>query len=187
MTKTCIRKLKQFTTNIHDASIVDSASHDPEKASYNFSICNLTESNKSSLIKGLNFTIPPKKIGYSKFLLPFELLYRDKKSSIQPSVNVYSKSARLQGTEFASYSGFDRDTSSSTNLSEAEFESSCKLKNENNLVVQKPSKGNTIGILDKDSYSKSVEELLSESIKFKNIPVAPDKDLNYINSGKKSN
>ena len=61
------------------------------------------------------------------------------------------------------------------------------LKNENNLVIQKADKGNTIVILDKDSYLKSVETLLKNSSKFKNIPVAPNKDLNYIiNSEKES-
>ena len=38
---------------------------------YNFSNYHLTDSAKSLLIKGLNFAIPPKKIDYSKFLLPF--------------------------------------------------------------------------------------------------------------------
>ena len=54
------------------------------------------------------------------------------------------------------------------------------MKNEINLVIQKADKGNTIVILDKDLYLKSVETLLKDSSKFKNIPVAPDKDLNYI-------
>ena len=54
------------------------------------------------------------------------------------------------------------------------------MKNENNLVIQRVGKGNTIVILDKDPYWKSVETLLKDSSKFKNIPVAPDKDLNYI-------
>ena len=61
----------------------------------------------------------------------------------------------------------------------------CKLKNENNLAIQKADKGNAIVILDKDSYLKSIETLLKDSSKFKNIPVAPDKDLNYINSEKR--
>ena len=48
------------------------------------------------------------------------------------------------------------------------------------------NKGNTIVILDKDSYLKSVEALLKDSSKFQSIPVAPDKDLNYIiNSAKR--
>ena len=59
------------------------------------------------------------------------------------------------------------------------------MKNENNLVIQKADKGNTIVILDKDSYLKSAETLLKDSSKFKNIPVAPDKDLNYIINSEK--
>ena len=61
----------------------------------------------------------------------------------------------------------------------------CILKNENNLVIQKADKSNTIVILDKDSYLKSVEILLKDSWKFKSIPVAPDKYLNYIINSEK--
>ena len=57
-----------------------------------------------------------------------------------------------------------------------------KLKNHDKLVIQKADKGITIVILDKDSDLKSVETLLKDSSKFNNIPVAPDKDLNYIMS-----
>ena len=54
------------------------------------------------------------------------------------------------------------------------------MKNHDKLVIQKADKGITIVILDKDSDLKSVETLLKDSSKFNNIPVAPDKDLNYI-------
>ena len=70
-------------------------------------------------------------------------------------------------------------------LSKDESESRVKLKNENNLVIQKADKGNTIVILDKDSYLKSVGTLLKDSSKFKNIAVAPNKNLNYITNSKK--
>ena len=59
------------------------------------------------------------------------------------------------------------------------------MKNENNLVIQKADKGNTIVILNKDSYLKSVETLLKDSSKFNSIPVAPNKDLNYVINSEK--
>ena len=59
------------------------------------------------------------------------------------------------------------------------------MKNGNNLVIQKAGKGNTIVILDKDSYLISVETPLKDSSKFKNIAVAPNKDLNYIINSEK--
>ena len=95
--------------------------------------------------------------------------------------------ARLQDTAFASYSDFNKDNSPPSNSSKDEFESLCKLKNENNLAIQKADKGNTIVILDKDSYLKSIETLLKDFSKFKKIPVAPNKDLikDIINSEKR--
>ena len=128
----------------------------------------------------------PKKIEYSKFLLPFELLFHDIKSNSESSVDLASVKARLQDTAFTSYSAFNKDNSPPSNLSKNEFESLCKLKNENNLVIQKADKGNTTVIFDKDSYFKSVETLPKDSSTFKKIPVVPDKDLNYlINSEKR--
>ena len=173
------RKLQKLIPNIHEKSIIDNVSHDPNKVIYNFSNYHLTDSDKSLLIKGLNFAIPPKKIEDSKFLLPFELLFRDIKSNSESSVDLASVKARLQDTAFTSYSAFNN------NLSKSEFESLCKLKNENNLVIQKADKGNTIVILDDGSYLKSVETLLKDSSKFKNIPIAPNKDLNYIINSEK--
>ena len=92
----------------------------------------------------------------------------------------------MQNTAFLSYSFFNKGNSLPFNLSKDEFESLCKLKTENNLVIQKLDKGNTIVILFVDSYLKSVETLLKNSWKFESVSVAPDKDLNYaINSEKR--
>ena len=132
------------------------------------------------LIRGLNFAIPPKEIEYSKFLLSFEFPFCDIKSSSESSVDLASTKAYLQDTAFTFYSAFNKDNSPPFNLSKDEFELLCQLKNENNLVIQKADKGNTVVILDKDSYLESVETPLKDSSKFKSIPVSPDKDLNYV-------
>ena len=172
------RKIQKLSPNIHEKSIIDNVSHDPNKVIYNFSNYHLTDSDKSLLIKGLNFAIPPKKIEYSKFLLPFELLFRDIKSNSESSVDLASVKARLQDTAFTSYSAFNKDNSLPSNLSNNELESLCKLENESNLLIQKANKGNTFIILDKDSYLKSVQIILQDSSKSKNILVAPNEDLN---------
>ena len=137
------------------------------------------DSDKLLLIKGLKFVIPPKKIECSKFLLPFKLPFCDIKSNSESSIDLASVKARLKDTAFTSYSAFNKDNSPHSNISKDELESLCKLKNNNNLVIQKAEKGNTIVILDRDSYLKSFETLLKDSSKFKNIPVASVKDLNY--------
>ena len=86
---------------------------------------------------------------------------------------------------FTSYSAFNKDNFPPSNFSKDEFESLHKLTNVNNLVIQKTDKGNTIVILDKDSYLKSVETILKDSSELKKIPVVPDKDLNYIITSEK--
>ena len=51
--------------------------HDPNKVIFNFSSDELGDVEKSVLCKGLNFSVKPKSIEYSEFLLPFELLFAD--------------------------------------------------------------------------------------------------------------
>ena len=51
--------------------------HDPEKITFNYSNYILSEVEKSLLLKGLNFSIPPKKLNHADYLVNFELFYRD--------------------------------------------------------------------------------------------------------------
>ena len=51
--------------------------HDPGKLIYNLSSHVLTSSQESLLKKGLNYTIPPKKIKNEDYLVPFERLFQD--------------------------------------------------------------------------------------------------------------
>ena len=60
------------------------------------------------------------------------------------------------------------------------------MKNKKSLVIQKADKGKTVTILDKGSYLKSVETLLKDSSKFKNILVESDKDLSDVIDSEKT-
>ena len=51
--------------------------HDPEKVIFNYLSYDLTQTEISLLLKGLNFSLPPQKLTFENHLLPFELLYRD--------------------------------------------------------------------------------------------------------------
>ena len=140
-------KLQKLIPDIHEKSIIDNCSHDPNKVIYNFSNYYLTDSDTSLLIKGLNFAIPPKKIEYSKF--PFALLFRDIKSNSESSVDLAIVKACLQDTACTSYSAFNKDISPPSNLSKNEFESLCKLKNESNLVIKRQTRVTLLSFLIK--------------------------------------
>ena len=79
--KKLIVSLQKLIPNIHKTSIIDNVSH-----IYNFSDCYFTDSDELLLMKGLKFVIPPKRIENSRFLLLFELLFRDVKCNSESSV-----------------------------------------------------------------------------------------------------
>ena len=75
-----LRLNKQQFNNLK-VTTLENCSHDPDKVIYNFSDYKLTESEKSVLRKGLEFAIPPNKVEYADFMLPFEFLFRDIKNT----------------------------------------------------------------------------------------------------------
>ena len=49
---------------------------DPEKSIFNYSNTSLSDAEKSFLVKGSKFSIPPKKPNYANNLVNFEFFYR---------------------------------------------------------------------------------------------------------------
>ena len=46
--------------------------------------------------------------------------------------------------------------------------------------MQKADKGNTVVILDKESYIEKMKELSSGTSKFEHLEIPPDKHLNFV-------
>ena len=57
-----------------DSSI---GTHDPDKVIFNYLSHKLSNVEKNVLDRGLNFALPPVKLNYEDYLIPFELLFRD--------------------------------------------------------------------------------------------------------------
>ena len=172
------RKLKKLLEILLKEVINDS--HDPNKVIYNFSSYELSGVEKSILRKGINFSVKPKSIECSEFLLPFELLFRDVKQENLHSEDLSLIKARLLDTALSSYKSFSRDQSPSENLTESEFKALRHLSKNKNIVIQKADKGNTIVILDKISYIRAIEEILNDDTKFSNLEIPAGKEINYI-------
>ena len=69
---------KKFSNLLSEnPNLVSARSHDPEKVSFNFSSHDLSDDEKLLLCKGLNLSIPPKRLDYPDHMLPFQLLFRD--------------------------------------------------------------------------------------------------------------
>ena len=55
--------------------MVNKPKQDPEKMIFNFSKVSLIEAEESILVKGLSFSLPPKQLRYSDYLINFETFY----------------------------------------------------------------------------------------------------------------
>ena len=95
------RKLKKLLEILLKDVINDS--HNPNKVIFNFSSDELSDVEKSLLCKGLNFSVKPKSIEYSEFLLPFALLFRDVKQKNLCNEDLSLIKAGLLDTALSSY------------------------------------------------------------------------------------
>ena len=118
---------------------------------------------------GLNFAIPPKKLKYQDYLLPFELLYRDvmNEDTVKDSLNHLQ--ARLKDIGLSSFRAYNRKDHRFENLTPNEYEAFLGLASNENLIIQKADKGNTVVIVDKLSYVQKMEDLLSDTTKFSKV------------------
>ena len=140
--------------------------HDPEKTIYNFSSDALSDADKSIPTKGLNFALPPKRMQFHDYLLPFELLFRDvmnEKVSNEKLLNLKSRIKDIGLSSFRTYNKKDRQFA---NISKDEYEAFIKLSGNKDIIIQKADKGNTVVIVDKQVYIEKIETLLGDTSKF---------------------
>ena len=166
-------------------SPLNKITHDPEKVIYNFSKHVLTEAEKSVLCKGLQFAVPPKTIEYSEYMLPFELLFRDIKNNNLTTPQCNSIKSKILDTAFSSFD-FLNTNKIKSNLSNLELEALHFLSKQTDFVIQKSDKGNTVVLIDKETYKNKIGDIISDSGKFEKLNIEEDKQLNFlINSEKK--
>ena len=171
-------KLKNLIPNF-TWDLVATSSHDPEVI-FNFSSYKLSSSDKDLLSKGLCFTIRPKQIDYSNFMTKFELLYR---STLDLSMTTEEKDCfktKLKDIALSSFKLFSDSCKFENNLSAEEINLLKALMRNKDIIIQKADKGNTVVITDKDKYIEGVKRAISDSNKFVQLNITPDKYLNYI-------
>ena len=155
--------------------------NDPEKVIFNFSNRVLSPFEKTLLAKGLNLSIPPKKLNYGDFLLPFELLYNELIKNVPKehvSESLEPVGASLKNAAFDCY--YNYDPKSEQNLTTEEQNALKTLLKEDDIIIQKSDKGNSVVILNKSDYTRRMNELLSDVTKFAPIKLKDGEDYNYI-------
>ena len=174
-----LSKLKNLIPNF-TWHLVAISSHDPKKVIFNFSSYELSSSDKDLLSKGLRFAIPPKQIDYSNFMTQFEILYR---STIDYSITAEEKDrfqTKLKDIALSSFKRFSDNCKFENNISAEEINSLKALMRNKDIIIQKADKGNIVVITDKEKYTEGVKHAISDSNKFVQLIITPDKYLSYI-------
>ena len=120
---------------------------DPEKVIFNFSSYVLSDNEKSLLSKGLNFSLPNKKVEISEYLCPFELFYRQVNDFSQDSSDKELLKSKLTKLCLSSHRRLKHNVLEE-NLSKKELESLKNLSKNPDIIIQKSDKGNSVVILD---------------------------------------
>ncbi len=153
--------------------------NDPDKVIHNLSSHVLTATQKKVLVKGLNFSVAPKKLRYADYLTPFELFYRS-----VSGLPVYRGDQELIKTKVKeiALSSLHTYNSSETpsSLSRAEHKAIMELTSVKDLIIHKSDKGNSVVLLDKIDYIRKMGTILNDPSKFKPFPMKRGKELNEV-------
>ena len=139
-----IQERKLFRLSV---STANTGKIDPDKVIFNHSDRVLTEQEKFVLSRGLNFSIPPRKLNYVDFLISFELLHKTRLKNI-------------------ALSGYRNYTAPPFVFSSDEFKVLKNLKNDNSIFIIKPDKRNGVVIINRDDYWSKMESILSDTNHF---------------------
>ena len=134
----------------------DKDANDPEQVIHNFSSYVLSDDEKSLLAKGLNFSLPAKKLHFADHMTPFELLYKNLKGY---DIDQYKMDILKVDLKKIAYSPFNNyNFLKELSLSQPEFKALQKLSSHKDIVIHKSDKGNSVVIVDRTDYLKRMQD-----------------------------
>ena len=128
----------------------------------------LTTEEEDILKNGLSFGVPPRNVSKSDVFTSFEMINRFFSQNLTDVNNKGMISAEL--TKMANSYVSNYKPSKSTLKKHGILK---RLRNNKNIVITKPDKGNAVVIIDRDVYDKCLLEILSDETKFKVLEKDP--------------
>ena len=160
----------------------ENPTHQPSDLIFNFSDHELTDAQKSILMKGLNYALPPKRLHYEDYLLNFELLFKNATSSDSLKENELAEfKSKLKTLALSSLKFYNRKTKKIENVSQEETSALLELSSLEHVIIQKADKGNVIVLVNKTDYTQKMENILGDTSKFQpKIFTRLNGDLRYL-------
>ena len=131
------------------------------------------------LVKDLNFCLPPKQLKYADYLVHFELFYRDICNlEILSNDELDFVKTKTKETALSSFRQYNKNPQQ--NLSKEELTALINLSKNKDIIIQKSDKGNSVVIVNKGTYIKRMENLLSDQREFEKVTLKNDIFLNFV-------
>ena len=148
--------------------------HDPDKVIFNHSSYKLSDLEKRLLPKGLNYALPPIKLNYGDYMAPFKLFYREIRKLPIENHELEKVKTEIKKEEYSLFDNYN--FWNELNSSKEEFLALKGLSSNQDIILQKTDKGNSVVLVNK----AEMKELLSDVSKFKEITVEPGKEINLL-------
>ncbi len=153
--------------------------NDPDQVIFNYSSHALTPEQRRVLARGLNFSVPPRKLRDMEYFSPFELLFRSVMRMPLYNGDLRCFKTRLKDTALSSFHAYN-SFPPPTVLTRAETVALKELSVIPDLVIQKSDKGNSVVLLDRPDYVHKMNLILHDTSKFEKIGIEPGKELNVM-------
>ena len=123
--------------------------------------------------------LPSKKLNVENYLLPFELLFRNIYDENQRNESIFHLKSNIKDVGLPSFRLYNKKDHRFENLSEEEYQAFLSLSKNNDIIIQKAGKVNTVvALLDRSSNIKKMEELLADTSKFVKVEFYKKHKLN---------
>ena len=134
----------------------------------NYSKRVLSKKELTLLSLGLKFKIPLYKLDYYDYFLKFECIINSVTSHQLINRNVFITSIKNLSHKY--FKMFNPKKIFSPLFNHNDFKIIKSLKNDNSIIITRPDKGSGVVILDKQDYLTKMNELLSDSSKYRPLP-----------------
>ena len=136
------------------------------------------------LSKGLNFSLPNKKVEISEYLCPFELFYREVSDFSKDSSDKELLKSKLKELGLSSHRRLEHNILEEI-VTKKELEFLKNLSKNPDIIIQKSDKGNSVTILDKNVYLEEMNKMLNKSEQFLKLSMQEEKHYNFLINLKK--
>ena len=129
-----------------------------------------SDAEKLLLVKGLWFSLPPKKPNYADYLTNFELFYRNiRNSDVLSNGDLDFVKTKIKDDALNSFRFCNANVPQ--NLFDEEFKALEKLSKNNIFVVQKANKSSSVVLVNRDVYVNHIENILKNKSKFEKVDI----------------